>query len=175
MTAGSASDRPPETLGPVQILTVAFEGNHLRGEIMPMLERLKLQGVVRLIDLLVVRKDTTGAIAVTTATDLTLEEAGDFGAYIGALVGLGANGETGAALGALVGASESADGHILDAVDSMALADAIPSGSTAAIALIEHRWAIELCDAVARADGIEVLNQWLQPAELIDIGLASAS
>jgi uncharacterized membrane protein len=175
MTAGPASDPAPGTLGPVQILTVAFDGNRFRGEILPLLERLKRHDVVRLIDLLVVRKDSTGAIAVLTATDLTLEEAGDFGAYIGALVGLGANGETGAALGALVGAAESADGHILDAVDQMALADAIPPGSTAAIALIEHRWAIELREAIARADGVEVLNEWLQPGELIQIGLGTSS
>jgi len=91
MTAGAASDATPGTLGPVQILTVAFDGNRFRGEILPLLEQLKRADVVRL------------------------------------------------------------------------------------IALIEHRWAIELREAIARADGIEVLNEWLQPGELIQIGLGTSS
>jgi uncharacterized membrane protein len=160
-------------MGPVQVLTIAFEGNNLRGEILPILERLKRADIVRLVDLLVVRKDEAGAVAVLTATDLSLEEATDFGAFVGALAGLGAGGETGAALGALVGAAESADGHIIDDQDRLDLIDAVAPGSTAAIALIEHRWAIELRDAVARADGIELLNEWVHPSRLLDIGLAS--
>ena len=46
--------------GPVQMLVVAFDGNRFRGEIWPELERLKREGVVRILDLLLVRKDSDG-------------------------------------------------------------------------------------------------------------------
>ena len=97
--AGGATE-----IGPVQILTVAFERNRFKGEILPELERLKEAGVVRLIDLLVVRKDASGAVATLTATDLGWEEATDFGAMIGGLVGWGIGGDEGAAVGAIADA-----------------------------------------------------------------------
>src|SRR5215467_5850306 len=73
--------------GPVQIWSFVFDGNQFRGEILPELERLKKAEVIRLIDLLVVRKDSTGAVATLTASDLDWEEASSFGATIGALMG----------------------------------------------------------------------------------------
>ena len=61
--------------GPVQMWSFVFDGNQFKGEILPELERLKKAEVIRLIDLLVVRKDSTGAVATLTATDLDWEEA----------------------------------------------------------------------------------------------------
>src|SRR5215467_16168156 len=73
--------------GPVQMWSFVFDGNRFNGEILPELERLKKAQVIRLIDLLVVRKDSTGAVATLTASDLDWEEASSFGATIGALMG----------------------------------------------------------------------------------------
>ena len=69
-------EMPPTEMrefGPVQILTVAFDGSHFKGEILPELERLKTLGLIRVIDLLLIRKDSTGAAATLTATDLDWE------------------------------------------------------------------------------------------------------
>jgi uncharacterized membrane protein len=169
-------EHPPglTEIGPVQILTVAFDGNRFKGEILPELERLKKLGVIRVIDLLFVRKDSMGAVATLTATDLDWEEAADFGAMIGGLIGWGVAGEEGAAIGALAGAAELADGHALDEQDQWALTEAVPNNSSAGIVLIEHVWAKPLRAAIARADGIEVSNEWLQGDELIALGLAMA-
>lgn len=161
-------------LGPIQILTVAFEGNHFRGEILPELERLKLAGVVRVVDLLLVRKDAAGAVATLTASDLDWEEATDLGAMIGGLVGWGAGGEQGAAVGALAGAAELADGHVLDEEDVEQLAAAMPASTSGAILLLEHVWAIPLRQAIVRAGGIEIANDWFRPDDLVELGLAFA-
>ena len=75
--------------GPIQIWTFAFDGNRFSGEILPELDRLKEAEVIRLIDLLVVRKDGAGRVATLTASDLDWEEATQFGAMIGGLIGLG--------------------------------------------------------------------------------------
>lgn len=174
------SDNPPtkqlEEIGPVQILTVVFDGNHFKGEILPELERLKTLGLIRLIDLLFVRKDSMGAVATLTATDLEWEEAADFGAMVGGLVGWGVAGAEGAEIGWMAGAAESAEtGHTLDEDDQFALVQAIPNGTSAAIALIEHVWAKPLRAAIKRADGVEVANNWLRVEDLIRIGLSKAT
>ena len=74
--------------GPVQMLVLAFDGNRFRGEILPELERLKREGVVRVLDLLLVRKDSAGAITHLVASDLDWEEAATFGETMGTLAGL---------------------------------------------------------------------------------------
>ena len=173
------SEHPPtkqlEEIGPVQILTVAFDGNHFKGEILPELERLKMLGLIRVIDLLFVRKDSMGAVATLTATDLDWEEAADFGAMVGGLVGWGVAGADGAEIGWIAGAAESAEtGHTLDEDDQFALVQAIPNGSSAAIALIEHVWQKPLRAAIRRADGIEISNSWLRVEDLIRIGLSAS-
>jgi len=175
---GTQSEQAPrhlEDLGPVQILTVAFDGNHFRGEILPELERLKKLGVIRIIDLLFVRKDSMGAVATMTATDLDWEEAADFGAMVGSLIGWGIGGEHGSEIGWISGAADSASGHAFGEDEQFGLVQTIPNGSSAAIALIEHVWAKPLRAAIRRAGGVEVANDWLRSADLIRSGLAAAA
>ena len=62
LTLEAVLDRLAE-FGPVQMWSFVFDGNKFKGEILPELERLKKAEVIRLIDLLVVRKDSTGAVA----------------------------------------------------------------------------------------------------------------
>ena len=54
------------------------------------------------------------------------------------------------------------------------VADTIPNGSTAGIALLEHRWAIPLREAIARANGTALADSWVHPADLVAIGLEAA-
>jgi uncharacterized membrane protein len=170
-------EHPPTELaeiGPVQVLTLVFDGNHFKGEILPELERLKTLGVIRVIDLLLVRKDSTGAVATLTATDLDWEEAANFGAMVGSLIGWGVAGAEGAEIGWITGAADSASGHSLDEEHQFALVQAIPNNSSAAMVLIEHVWAKPLRAAITRARGVEVANDWLRPDDLIRAGLSSA-
>jgi len=161
-------------IGPVQILTVAFDGSRFKGEILPELERLKTLGLIRVIDLLLIRKDSTGAAATLTATDLDWEEAADFGAMVGGLIGWGVAGAEGAEIGWLAGAADSVDGHALGDDEKFALLQAIPTGSSVGIVLIEHVWAKPLRAAITRADGIEIANSWLRPEDLVRVGQAMA-
>ena len=155
-----------ESVGPIQMLSVAFEGNHFRGEIMPELERLKLDGMMRIIDLIFVRKDSTGAVMVTRSSDLDWGEAVSLGSYFGALAGLVAGGPDAMDRGAIAGAAELADGHYFDEDDVFRVTQALPVNMSAALVLIEHLWAKPLWDAIERADGIELGNDWIRP-ELI--------
>jgi uncharacterized membrane protein len=159
-------------IGPVQILVVGFGPDaEFKGEIRAELARLRENDVVRLIDLLAVRKDEDGNVERLQQSDLSPEEAEEFGAVVGALIGLGAAGEEGIEAGAVVGAAEMEDGHLLDAEDTWYVDDAIPPGSAAAIAILEHRWAIPLRDAIREAGGFHLADAWLHPTDLVAIGL----
>jgi uncharacterized membrane protein len=163
------------TLGPVQMLIVGFQGDNFDGSIMKELDRLKEHDIVRLIDLLFVKKNEDGDIEVAQRSDLGADEAQEFGAIVGALVGFGADGEEGAEYGALQGAAELEDGHVFDDEAVWYLGDAIPDGTAAAIALLEHRWAIPLRDKIAKAGGLTLSDAWVHVADLVAVGaLASA-
>jgi uncharacterized membrane protein len=160
--------------GPVQMLVLEFDRTRFEGEIAPELDRLKEAGVIRLIDLLFVRKPKGGEVEIARRSDLNEDEAMDFGALVGALVGLGTGDEDRALTAAVAGAEEFADGHLFSDSEVWYLADAIPEGKSAAIALIEHRWAIPLRDKIIDAGGIALADEWVHPADLVAIGAAAA-
>ena len=162
------------SFGPVQILVIGFGDAEFKGTIRAELERLREHDVVRLIDLIVVRKDEDGNVERLQQSDLTQDEAMEFGAIVGALVGVGADAEEGAEAGAVLGAAAMEGGHVFDNADTWYVDDAIPPGSAAAIALLDHRWAIGLRDAIREAGGFHLADAWVHPADLIAIGAASA-
>jgi uncharacterized membrane protein len=156
--------------GPIQLLFVAFEGNRFRGEIWPELERLKNEGIVRILDLLLVRKDGSGAVAHIKATDLGWEEAVDFGQVMGALAGFTLEGLEGVEKGAMVGMADLMDGHLFDKQDAFRLEQLLPNDTSSAIVLIEHLWAKPLIEAVQRAQGFELANEWVEPLQIMIAG-----
>jgi uncharacterized membrane protein len=156
--------------GPVQMLVLAFEGSKFRGEILPELERLKNEGIVRILDLMIVRKDSTGSVARAAASDLGWEEAVKFGEAMGALAGFANEGLAGLESGAMTGMADLMDGHLFNEDDAFRVEQLVPNDTTAAVALIEHLWARPLLDAVARAQGFEMLNEWVDPTQIMATG-----
>ncbi len=163
-----------EEFGPVQILVVGFGTTEFKGEIMAELKRLRELDIVRLIDMVVVAKDTDGEILGVEMSDLTPEQSAEFGAIAGALVGLGMEGEDGAEAGAVAGAEAAVDseGEFLGDDVLWSIADTIPMGTTAAVALLEHRWAIPLRDSIRGVGGIVLADTWLHPEDLVAVGAA---
>jgi len=159
------------SFGPVQILVVGFGDAEFKGTIRAELEKLREHDIVRLIDLIVVRKDDEGNIERLQQSDLSQEEAMEFGAIVGALIGVGADGEDGASAGAVLGAAAMEDGHVFDEKEMWYVDDAIPPGTAAAIALLDHRWAIPLRDAIREMGGFHLADAWVHPADLIAIGI----
>jgi uncharacterized membrane protein len=160
--------------GPVMMLVVGFDRSHFKGEILPELRRLSDEGIIRVLDLMVVAKHENGDLESLQESDLTTEQAQELGAIIGALVGFGKGGEEEAYASAVAGAAEGEDGHILPDTEVWYLADAIPDGTTAAIALIEHRWAIPLRDKIHAEGGVPIAAEWIHPADLVAIGLKAS-
>lgn len=146
-------------MGPVQILVVGFERSDFRGEILRELRRLREQDIVRLLDVLIVAKDGAGNVRTVGRSEIPELEAEDFGSVAGRLIGVGDD---------LVPPTTSAVGDDDDAWDAL---DAIPNGGAAAVALLEHRWAVPLRDAIVRAGGTALADAWIHADDLAAVGL----
>ena len=130
--------------GPIQVLVVGFDQPTFSGEVMTELHRLREAGTARLIDVLLVERSEDGTLQ-------TLPAPAGAPAQMGTLVAsvLGASDPD------VPSASEADDGS------TWSLADAIPPGTSAAVALIEHLWATPLREAIARAGGTALEETWL--------------
>jgi uncharacterized membrane protein len=163
-------------IGPVQLLVLGFEKPDFQGEILAELDRLKESDVVRVIDGLAVHKDAEGEVTVLERSDLSKEEAAEFGALVGALVGLGAGGLEGAEAGAEAGAKATGEGvDVFSAEDAWDVVEDIPNDTAAALILLEHRWAIPLRDAIVRAGGFRISDGFIHPEDLVAIGLLASA
>ena len=162
-------------IGPVQLLVLGFKHPDFQGEIREELDRLRDNDVVRVIDALAVSKDADGNVRQLHESQLSDEEQAGFGALVGALVGLGAAGEEGAMAGAEWGAEEVEErGGVFDEEAWDVLAE-IPEDTAAALILLEHRWAIPLRDAIARAGGVRLAAEFISPLDLVALGLVTAA
>ena len=163
------------TIGPIQLVVLGFNQPDFNGEIMAEFDYLKDSDVVRVIDGLLVRKDAKGAVTTIKRSDLSGKEAAEFGAVVGALIGLGAAGIEGVEAGAEVGAAATEEGvDIFDKEEIWDVVEEIPNDSAAALILLEHRWAIGLRDSIRKAGGFHVADAWIHPEDLVAVGLLSA-
>src|SRR3954462_15541564 len=176
VTVGASRDRggSPMAIGPVQLIVLGFEHPEFHGEIIAELERLKESDTVRVIDALAVHKDADGAIEVAHLSNLSKDEAIELGSKVGALIGLGIDGEEGMAAGAEAGAEAAEDGvSAFSDEQAWDVIEEIPNDSAAALILLEHRWAVPVRDAGARAGGFRISDGFISPLDLVEIGLVS--
>jgi uncharacterized membrane protein len=163
-------------IGPVQLLVLGFKHPDFQGEIRDELERLRDNDLVRVIDALGVRKDPDGEVEVLHDSQLSADQQQAFGALVGGLIGLGAAGQEGFELGAERGAEAVAErGGVFDEEEAWDVLEEIPPDSAGLLVLLEHRWAIGLRDAIARAGGMRLASEFISPLDLVAIGLVSAA
>jgi uncharacterized membrane protein len=161
-------------IGPVQLLVLGFSHPEFQGEIRGELDRLRDNDLVRVIDALGVQKDADGNVETLHDSQLTGDQQAAFGALVGGLIGLGAAGEEGFELGAERGAEAVAErGGVFDE-DAWDVLAEIPEDSAALLILLEHRWAIPLRDAIARAGGLRLASEFISPLDLVALGLVGA-
>lgn len=172
MTAGRAGEGSAPSIGPVQMLVLGFTSDTFTADVLPELRRLRELDLVRLLDLMVVRKDEAGELQVQQIPELDEREAEEFGDLIGALVGFAAEGEDEVSWAAVAGAAELEGGRVFEDEEVWYLADVVPPGTAAAAVLIEHRWAIPLRDRVVGAGGFALVDEWIHPADLAAVGAA---
>jgi uncharacterized membrane protein len=162
-------------IGPVQLLVLGFKSPDFQGEIRAELDRLRDNDVVRVIDALAVRKDADGNVETLHESQLSADQQAAFGALVGGLIGLGAAGEEGFEVGAERGAEAVAErGGVFDEEQAWDVLAEIPEDTAALLILLEHRWAIPLRDAIARAGGFRLASEFISPLDLVAVGLVGA-
>jgi hypothetical protein len=146
--------------GPVQVLVVGLDRPTFSGEVLAEFTRLREAGIVRLVDLLVISRTEDGLFETLTLPEGVEADFGDLAASV-----LGQPEE-----------SAEADAQVadMDNASTWSLADAIPIGGTAAVALIEHTWAAPLSAAIQRAGGTLLEETWLarEDRELLEALIA---
>jgi hypothetical protein len=148
-------------MGPVQVLVVGFDSPDFSGEVMAEFARLREAGIVRLVDLLLVQRAADGTLETLAAPAGAAE---DLGRLAATLLGRpDGDDDTEAA-----GDEDPAD------VPVWSLADAVPPGSAAAVALIEHVWAGPLTAAIRRAGGRPLEEAWLAAEDRTTLETLSA-
>ena len=119
-----------DQLGPVDWLVVEFPGtDYGKGQVAPYLQDLVDRGLVRVLDMVFLRKDADGALEMSEISDLDTSE-----------------------LGELRGA-EADLAMVLSAQDVADLAETIEPGNSAAVLVWENQWAAPFGSAVRHAGG----------------------
>jgi hypothetical protein len=133
------------TLGPLEYLVVGFEGNRFTGQILAELRAAREKGIIRVVDLFVIKKDVQGNVTALELSDLSGEEATELGPLAGDLMGL------------------------LAPEDTEQVAANLPNNSTAGLLLFEHTWAIGLKEAIKNAGGVAVAGGFVAPDVLQEL------
>jgi hypothetical protein len=148
-------------MGPVQVLVVGYEQPAFTGDVLAELARLSDAGLVRLVDVLLVARADDGTFETVAVPEDVADGLPDLPQGRGALVA------------SLLGESDGT-GDDLDPDGSVwSLADSVPAGTTAAVALIEHLWAAPLRDAIRRTGGVPLDEIWLAEADLQRLAASS--
>src|SRR4249920_1611149 len=70
-----------DELGPVDWIVVEFPGSRFNGEIAPALRDLVQRGLIRVLDLLILKKDADGSLEAFELSDLDPSEVGELRSY----------------------------------------------------------------------------------------------
>ncbi len=118
-----------DVLGPVDWIVVEFPGSRFNGEIAPALADLVDRDLIRVLDLLVLKKDSDGSLEAFELEDLDDSELGGLRSHEAELA------------------------MLLSEDDVTALAEAIEPGSSAAVLVWENKWAAPFGAAVRHSGG----------------------
>ena len=122
------------TYGPVDFVALEFKGNQFKGEIFPELMKLVGDGVVRVIDIIVVKKDADG-----TVTHQEIQE-------------------TDKNVLAVFDPLKAEINGMIQVEDIEMIGEKLEPNSTAAVLLFENLWAVNFVKAVENANGRAVMH-----------------
>ncbi len=114
---------------PIELAVIEFPGSRFNGEIVPALAQLVDDGIVAIIDLVLVSKDVDGSVTVLEVSELDDDTASVFDELDGEVTG------------------------VLSEDDLALAAEALSLGSSALLIVWQDTWAARLVDAIAASGG----------------------
>lgn len=122
------------TYGPVDFVALEFKGNQFKGEIFPELMKLVDDGVVRVIDIIVVKKDADGNV-----THQEMQE-------------------TDQSVLAVFNPLKAEINGMIQVEDIEMIGEKLENNCTAALLMFENLWAVNFVKAVENANGRSVMH-----------------
>ncbi len=138
-------------IGPLEYVVIGLAGDRFTSDILPALNAIQQNGLIRVVDLLFVSKDAVGTVTVQEVSELSEEEQPAYTALAENLAGL------------------------LTAQDIERLAREIPAESLAVVILLEHAWTLGLAQAVRRAGGMLFTGGMVTPDALAQVSAELAA
>lgn len=132
-----------EALGPISYLIVEFPGNKTTGEGFASLLDLVERGVIRILDLMFVARDSDGSMRALELKDIDRDGKFDLAVFAGASSGL------------------------LGESDLTEAASVIEPGSAAGILIFENRWATPFIQALRRGEAELVAAGYIPQDDLV--------
>ena len=173
------------TLGPLHLVVIGFRGHDddFKGKVpralraAHALRAARRNGDVRVLDMLLIRKDVHGTIQQMQFSELGEQERAFAGSVAGGILGLPIE-RTAHAKPAAIAKSAATYGVLavaehefgLDEADLQEITRDIPNGNAAAIVLVEHLWARRLKDAIDDAGCRLIAEGMLTSATLRALG-----
>ncbi|MFJ9949666.1 DUF6325 family protein [Kitasatospora sp. NPDC091207] len=142
------SDELNET-GPIDYIVVEFPGSRMTGEGLPLLVDLVDRGIIRILDLVFVRKETDGSVTGIELADLTGDGQLDLAVFEGVSSGL------------------------LDEDDLAQAGAVLEAGSSAGILVYENAWAGPFAAALRRS-GARLVADGRIPVQAVLASLEAA-
>ena len=133
-----------EEMGPVGYLVVEFPGNKMTGDGFPILLDLVDRGLIRILDLVFLRKEADGSVQVLELSDLDRDGTMDLTIFEGASSGL------------------------LSQEDFEQTASIMDPNSSAGVLIYEERWAAPFAAALRRGGGQLISSGHIPLADLAE-------
>jgi len=130
------------TIGPLEFVVIGCKGPQFISEIVPVLNSIQENDLIRVVDLFFTRKDTDGTVIVLELHDLNDEELSDLVPIKQNMMGL------------------------LTHDDIAMLTQAVPAGTSAVIVLLEHAWIVKLSEGIDRAEAVLLAGGMVPPAAM---------
>ncbi|MBV9915086.1 MAG: hypothetical protein JO153_01185 [Solirubrobacterales bacterium] len=143
MMSAGGQGKTEDELGPIDFLAVAFPEGRIGSDGFAALLDLADRGVIQILDLEFVAKNSDGGVTSVAPGDLSTSAQTDLTAWEGASSGL------------------------LDASDFSQLAEALQPGEVGAVVVFENRWVLGLIEAWRREGGRLIADGGLAASEVI--------
>ncbi len=135
------------SLGPIDFIALEFPGNQFKGEILPDLFELVDREIIRIIDLVIIVKDTDGCVVVRELQEL---DSGNM---------------------AVLNPLKAEVNQMITTEDIDRIAEKLECNSTAGLMLIENLWAKKTQQAMIEANGRLVMFERI-PHDVVEEALA---
>jgi len=133
------------TYGPVDFVALEFKGNQFKGEILPEIMNLVSNNIVRVIDMIVVKKDADGKV-----THQEMQE------HDGAVL-------------AVFNPLKAEINGMIQVEDIEMIGEKLENNCTAAVILFENLWAVNFVKAVENANGRSVMHIRIPHEDVVEV------